>query len=207
MLGWLCGPMPRTSLVAFRLYGTAWVSHFWPGQESIALSEELLDRGSHSAPKWGRRGQEGRGLACRVLVHQAVEVRLQSTLPPHLLGRPFKLIVPPYFCSWKHPHSPLVDWEGGNGKADAYVWGQHPTPCLWLFPFQSSAESERTERDAIRLANEMQAEYWSVSAKTGQLTNRKAAQQIQEGMAPPCPPILSGRSRWAPRVTQPPLLL
>ncbi|XP_025032675.1 ras-related protein Rab-36 isoform X2 [Python bivittatus] len=32
----------------------------------------------------------------------------------------------------------------------------------------SEAESERTERDAVRLANEMQAEYWSVSAKTGE---------------------------------------
>uniref|UniRef100_A0A8C5WPC6 Ras-related protein Rab-36 n=1 Tax=Laticauda laticaudata TaxID=8630 RepID=A0A8C5WPC6_LATLA len=32
----------------------------------------------------------------------------------------------------------------------------------------SNAESERTERDAVRLANEMQAEYWSVSAKTGE---------------------------------------
>ncbi|XP_069475955.1 ras-related protein Rab-36-like [Ambystoma mexicanum] len=31
----------------------------------------------------------------------------------------------------------------------------------------SAAECERTELDAIRLANEMQAEYWSVSAKTG----------------------------------------
>ncbi|KAL7983186.1 hypothetical protein Chor_000048 [Crotalus horridus] len=33
---------------------------------------------------------------------------------------------------------------------------------------ESNAESERTERDAVRLANEMQAEYWSVSAKTGE---------------------------------------
>ncbi|XP_063171370.1 ras-related protein Rab-36 isoform X1 [Candoia aspera] len=32
----------------------------------------------------------------------------------------------------------------------------------------SDAERERTERDAVRLANEMQAEYWSVSAKTGE---------------------------------------
>ncbi|XP_013925495.1 PREDICTED: ras-related protein Rab-36 isoform X1 [Thamnophis sirtalis] len=32
----------------------------------------------------------------------------------------------------------------------------------------SNAESERMERDAIHLANEMQAEYWSVSAKTGE---------------------------------------
>lgn len=33
---------------------------------------------------------------------------------------------------------------------------------------QSGAACERTELDAIRFANEMQAEYWSVSAKTGQ---------------------------------------
>lgn len=70
--------------------------------------------------------------------------------------------------------------------------GQHLIPRLWLFPFQSNAESERTERDAIRLANEMQAEYWSVSAKTGQLSPRKAAQQIREGTGPlaPSPPPL-----------------
>ncbi|XP_077776709.1 ras-related protein Rab-36 isoform X3 [Podarcis muralis] len=32
----------------------------------------------------------------------------------------------------------------------------------------SDAACERTEQDAIHLANEMQAEYWSVSAKTGE---------------------------------------
>ncbi|XP_014373623.1 ras-related protein Rab-36 isoform X2 [Alligator mississippiensis] len=32
----------------------------------------------------------------------------------------------------------------------------------------SGAACERTERDAIRFASEMQAEYWSVSAKTGE---------------------------------------
>ncbi|XP_054852950.1 ras-related protein Rab-36 isoform X2 [Eublepharis macularius] len=32
----------------------------------------------------------------------------------------------------------------------------------------STAACERTELDAIRFANEMQAEYWSVSAKTGE---------------------------------------
>ncbi|XP_029475999.1 ras-related protein Rab-36 isoform X2 [Rhinatrema bivittatum] len=32
----------------------------------------------------------------------------------------------------------------------------------------SAAECERTEHDAIRFANEMQAEYWTVSAKTGE---------------------------------------
>uniref|UniRef100_A0A7M4E1U4 RAB36, member RAS onco family n=1 Tax=Crocodylus porosus TaxID=8502 RepID=A0A7M4E1U4_CROPO len=32
----------------------------------------------------------------------------------------------------------------------------------------SGATCERTERDAIRFASEMQAEYWSVSAKTGE---------------------------------------
>ncbi|RXM95779.1 Ras-related protein Rab-36 [Acipenser ruthenus] len=33
----------------------------------------------------------------------------------------------------------------------------------------SQAECERTENDAIKMASEMHAEYWSVSAKTGQL--------------------------------------
>ncbi|NXT80935.1 RAB36 protein, partial [Zapornia atra] len=32
----------------------------------------------------------------------------------------------------------------------------------------SDAACERTELDAIRFANEVQAEYWSVSAKTGE---------------------------------------
>lgn len=33
---------------------------------------------------------------------------------------------------------------------------------------QSGAACEQVEADAVRLANEMQAEYWSVSAKTGE---------------------------------------
>lgn len=35
------------------------------------------------------------------------------------------------------------------------------------FP-QSGAACEQAEAEAVRLANEMQAEYWSVSAKTGE---------------------------------------
>lgn len=34
---------------------------------------------------------------------------------------------------------------------------------------QSGAACEQAEVEAVRLANEMQAEYWSVSAKTGEL--------------------------------------
>lgn len=37
---------------------------------------------------------------------------------------------------------------------------------------QSDAVCEMTELDAIRFAKEMQAEYWSVSAKTGKLLQR-----------------------------------
>lgn len=33
---------------------------------------------------------------------------------------------------------------------------------------QSRAACEQAEVEAVRLANEMQAEYWSVSAKTGE---------------------------------------
>lgn len=33
---------------------------------------------------------------------------------------------------------------------------------------QSGAACEQAEAEAVRLANEMQAEYWSVSAKTGE---------------------------------------
>ena len=33
---------------------------------------------------------------------------------------------------------------------------------------QSGAVMEQVEAEAVRLANEMQAEYWSVSAKTGE---------------------------------------
>lgn len=43
--------------------------------------------------------------------------------------------------------------------------------CSVLFA-QSDAVCERTELEAIRFAREMQAEYWSVSAKTGTLLQR-----------------------------------
>lgn len=36
--------------------------------------------------------------------------------------------------------------------------------CLVLKPFE---ERQRTEKDAIRIATEMHAEFWSVSSKTG----------------------------------------
>uniref|UniRef100_W5M4L9 Ras-related protein Rab-36 n=1 Tax=Lepisosteus oculatus TaxID=7918 RepID=W5M4L9_LEPOC len=49
----------------------------------------------------------------------------------------------------------------------------------------SAAECERTERDAVRLAAEMKAEFWSVSAKTG--IDRGSTEQPQgrgpEGLA------------------------
>lgn len=115
--------MLRPSLVAFRLSATAWPSRLWPRRESVALTEEILDKGSHSAPKGGR----GQGLACRVLIRQAVEIWLQSTLPPlDLLWRPFELTIPPHSCSRKLPHSPLMAWAEGSGKAGAYVWGAAP---------------------------------------------------------------------------------
>ncbi|XP_008946039.1 PREDICTED: ras-related protein Rab-36 isoform X2 [Merops nubicus] len=50
----------------------------------------------------------------------------------------------------------------------------------------SDAVCERTELDAIRLANEMQAEYWSVSAKTGEnvkeFFSRVAALAFEQSM-------------------------
>ncbi|PKK22715.1 RAB36, member RAS oncogene family, transcript variant X2 [Columba livia] len=50
----------------------------------------------------------------------------------------------------------------------------------------SDAVCERTELDAIRFANEMQAEYWSVSAKTGenvkQFFSRVAALAFEQSM-------------------------
>nr|XP_009931502.1 PREDICTED: ras-related protein Rab-36 isoform X2 [Opisthocomus hoazin] len=50
----------------------------------------------------------------------------------------------------------------------------------------SGAVCERTELDAIHLANEMQAEYWSVSAKTGEnvkeLFSRVAALAFEQSM-------------------------
>ncbi|KAM9371751.1 ras-related protein Rab-36 [Phaethornis superciliosus] len=50
----------------------------------------------------------------------------------------------------------------------------------------SDALCERTEMDAIRFANEMQAEYWSVSAKTGEnvkeLFSRVAALAFEQSM-------------------------
>uniref|UniRef100_A0A8B9W3Q5 Ras-related protein Rab-36 n=1 Tax=Anas zonorhyncha TaxID=75864 RepID=A0A8B9W3Q5_9AVES len=50
----------------------------------------------------------------------------------------------------------------------------------------SDAVCERTEIDAIRFANEMQAEYWSVSAKTGENVNeffsRVAALAFEQSM-------------------------
>ncbi|XP_064024924.1 ras-related protein Rab-36 isoform X2 [Pogoniulus pusillus] len=50
----------------------------------------------------------------------------------------------------------------------------------------SGAVCERTELDAIRFANEMQAEYWSVSAKTGEnvkeLFSRVAALAFEQSM-------------------------
>ncbi|NXQ85071.1 RAB36 protein, partial [Nyctibius grandis] len=49
-----------------------------------------------------------------------------------------------------------------------------------------NAVCERTELDAIRFANEMQAEYWSVSAKTGEnvkeLFSRVAALAFEQSM-------------------------
>ncbi|NWS14477.1 RAB36 protein, partial [Pachyramphus minor] len=50
----------------------------------------------------------------------------------------------------------------------------------------SDAVCERTELDAIRFANEMQAEYWSVSAKTGEnvkeFFSRVAALAFEQSM-------------------------
>ncbi|XP_030438736.1 ras-related protein Rab-36 isoform X2 [Gopherus evgoodei] len=50
----------------------------------------------------------------------------------------------------------------------------------------SGAACERTELDAIRFANEMQAEYWSVSAKTGEnvkeFFSRVAALAFEQSM-------------------------
>ncbi|NXR15465.1 RAB36 protein, partial [Semnornis frantzii] len=50
----------------------------------------------------------------------------------------------------------------------------------------SGAVCERTELDAIRFANEMQAEYWSVSAKTGEnvkeFFSRVAALAFEQSM-------------------------
>ncbi|NXN45970.1 RAB36 protein, partial [Rhinoptilus africanus] len=50
----------------------------------------------------------------------------------------------------------------------------------------SDAVCERTEIDAIRFANEMQAEYWSVSAKTGEnvkeFFSRVAALAFEQSM-------------------------
>lgn len=53
-----------------------------------------------------------------------------------------------------HPKDPL---QGG--------------PRYWVSQgrfFQSGAACEQAEAEAVHLANEMQAEYWSVSAKTGE---------------------------------------
>lgn len=52
------------------------------------------------------------------------------------------------------------------------------TNCLVLKP---SEERQRTEKDAIRIATEMRAELWAVSAKTGKRKNRSAHTSVLYG--------------------------
>lgn len=53
-----------------------------------------------------------------------------------------------------------AQWEAGS-----YLPRRRPGEGLFS---QSGAACEQAEMEAMHLANEMQAEYWSVSAKTGE---------------------------------------
>ena len=73
-------------------------------------------------------------------------------------------------------------WAGiipALARLEKQGWGEegHPREPLQGGPrypvsqgrlFQSGAAYEQAEAEAVHLANEMQAEYWSVSAKTGE---------------------------------------
>lgn len=51
-------------------------------------------------------------------------------------------------------------------------------PLLNSFVLKPLEERQRTEKDAVRIATEMHAEFWSVSSKTGKAKNLHSSVQV-----------------------------
>lgn len=74
---------------------------------------------------------------------------------------------------WDTPPHPLAWSDVRNGWGEEATLGSprkegQDTKSAQCCFFQSGAACEQAEAEAVHLANEMQAEYWSVSAKTGE---------------------------------------
>lgn len=88
--------------------------------------------------------------------HYSVSSGQAASLPWH---------TPPHPLAWRDLRS-----RGGERRATLGSPCKEglDTPFIWVRLFQSGAACQQAEAEAVHLANEMQAEYWSVSAKTGE---------------------------------------
>ncbi|XP_034647460.1 ras-related protein Rab-36 isoform X3 [Trachemys scripta elegans] len=95
-----------------------------------------------------------------------------------------------YILKWASLAETRTTFTGWQWLEDALRENEPGSSFIFLVGTKkdlvSGAACERTELDAIRFANEMQAEYWSVSAKTGEnvkeFFSRVAALAFEQSM-------------------------